>query len=240
MFIPALVLGFIALIVGMLFKQTYSKVKKIKDTPTTDIRYLDEGYFEVKAAVTENSTFIQSPLSDLECVWFCIHIEEYIKRGKNGSWRTKIKLTEQGRCILDDGSGECLLDLKHIDFDFNTQYSGKSGTLDNPTSEEQAALQKFGIDGETFLGFNRKLRYTEYILRPNDELYILGNCEEQSGSDLMVLRGTSDQKLFVSDKSEDVLIKKHNMQLVWQGGLTLALLAGAAAFSVVAILDLVH
>ena len=238
MFVPAIILGIIGLVCGMLLRQTYGKVKKIKDTPTTDIRYLDTGMFEVKATISESSDVIESPLSKLECVWFCIHIEEYVKRGKNSSWKTKLKISEQGHCILDDGSGECILDLKDIDFEFDKQYSGKSGTLDNPTQEEQAALNRYGMDGENFLGFNRKLRYTEYVLRPGDELYVLGNCEEQQDSELMRMCSSAEQKLFVSDKSEDALISKYNVQLAWQGLLTLGFLGGAAAISILSLLEL--
>ena len=60
---------------------------------------------------------------------------------------------------------ECILDLKDIDFEFDKQYSGKSGTLDNPTQEEQAALNRYGMDGENSWDLIQA-RYTEYVLRP--------------------------------------------------------------------------
>lgn len=197
--------------------RTHKKIKKMQDTPTTDIRYLDVGEFEVKASISEKSALIVSPLSEVDCVWFCIKVEEYVKRGKRGSWVTRVNLSNQGDCILDDGTGECRLDLFEIDFEFSKEYSGKSGTLDNPTEKEMRVLQKYGMDPESFLGFNKNLRYTEYVLRHDDELYVLGSCEEVKGSDEMIMRGSKDDKLFISDKSEEALVSKFKNQLLLQG-----------------------
>jgi hypothetical protein len=107
--------------------------------------------------------------------------------------------------------------------------------LDNPTEKEKRLLQKYGIDAETFLGFNKKLRYTEYVLRHGDELYVLGSCEEAEGGDEMIMRGSKDDKLFISDKSEEALVSKFQNQLLLQGfGAGVILLAGMV-FLVVAI-----
>ena len=78
------------------------------------------------------------------------------------------------------------------------------------TPEEQQALEKVGLDPKTLFGWNRTFRYEEYILRKGDELYILGNCEPNPKPEYeMVMTGTSEKPLFVSDKSEADLIKKY-------------------------------
>lgn len=200
------------------FLKIYKRIQKMKKTPTTDIRYLDSGQFEVKARISSLSKKIESPLSQSECVWYSLIIKELVKQGKSSTWKIRANVQKCNLCIIDDGTGTCQVDLSQIDFDLGTNYKGKSGTFDNPTTEEQHALTNVGLDPETFFGFNKTLQYEEYILREGDELYLLGNCKPiPKANNKMLMQGTPEKPLFVSDKSEAELIKKYERK-IWGHG----------------------
>ena len=212
--------------------KAYKRVQEIKETPTTDIRYLETGRFEIKAEISSESENIQSPLSQSECVWFCLIIKEHVKRGKSSSWVIRANEKRFKKCIVDDGSGKCEVELSHVDFDLGPEYKGKSGTLDNPTDEERNALQNLGLESTSLFGFNRTFKYEEYILQKGDNLYILGNCESQKNSDFdseILLRGSSDEPLFLSDKSEADLISKYDGKVL-KFGISSFLLISASVY----------
>ena len=202
--------------------KAYKQVKEIKGTKTTDIRYLENGRFEIKADIDAESENIESPLSQTECVWYALIIKEHVKRGKSGKWITRATSKNFKKCILDDGTGKCEIDLSEMNFDLGTQYHGGSGTFDDPTDQECSVLLRLGIDPNTLFGFNRTFKYMEYVLRKGDCLYILGSCEELYESKYEVrIRGTKKEPIFVSDKSESELVRKYEGQ-VWKfGGLIL-------------------
>ena len=215
-------IGIITFFFALEFSKAYERVKEIKDTPTTDIRYLEKGRFEIKADIDTESENIESPLSQIECVWYALIIKERVKRGKKRKWITRATSENFKKCILDDGTGKCEIDLSEINFDLGTQYQGGSGTFDDPTDQERNALQRVGIDPNTLFGFNRTFKYEEYILRQGDSLYILGNCEELYESKYEVLiKGTKDEPIFISDKSESELVRKYERRAGMFGGLIL-------------------
>lgn len=222
-------IGYIILVVAIYifsheFAKNYKRVQEVKDTPTTDIRYLENGRFEIQAEIDAESESIESPISQIECVWYALIIKEHVNRGKKSQWVIRKSSRKFKKCILNDGTGKCELDLSQIDFDLGTQYQGNSGTFDDPTDQERNVLLQSGIDPEGVIGFNRNFHYIEYVLRKGDNLYILGNCEEVQDSEYEVrIKGTVDAPIFISNKSEAEVIRKSESGMWIFGGVVLVL-----------------
>jgi hypothetical protein len=209
---PQIALTIILLVLLVLLAIGYDRARKrykaIKDTETTKIGNLPNGIVEVKAKISAPIP-LRSPLHQSNCVWYCIHIEEHVRRKNNSHWKTRVKDHSQSSCILDDGTGKCLLDVTHLEFEFINKLVGTSGSFDDPSPEEQALLQKYNIDATTFLGTNKKMRYTEYMLTEGEEVYVLGQSEPTNHEYQRVIRGTAQEPVFLSNLSEETLLERY-------------------------------
>ena len=215
MFLVVLVLCLLSVFFAMEFFKAYKYVKKIQGNPTTEIRNLERGRFEIQGVVSEESEMIESPLSQRKCVGYFLMIKELSDK----KWRERASVNTFKKCILDDGTGTCKVDLTHMEFDLNSKYLSHSGRFDDPTEQEQKILQRFGITPtKRNTGWNRTFSYEEYILRTGDSIYLVGHCEPQPSSDYAhKMWGTSDTPLFLSDKSETELLKKHGSKAGFWG-----------------------
>lgn len=200
------------------FYTTYKKYQIINGTPTTEIQNIDTGYFEIKGQVSSKSEMLLSPMDQIECVWYCLIIKELVKSGKKHTYSTKANIQKFTKCMLDDGTGTCELDLTHVKFNLNKEHYSQSGILESPTKRQLEMLDKAGLKSTTIVGINKNFQYLEYVLRVGDELYVLGDCVAGiSSSDTVTCRGTSQKPIFISDKSEEYLLETHKSEMTKSG-----------------------
>lgn len=94
----------------------YQYGRLIENIPTARIRSAPQGYIELIGQTRMmDGPVIISPLSLTRCVWYSYKIEEKVReyRGKgrgNSYWRVVKQQTSEDVFLLDDGSGECVID----------------------------------------------------------------------------------------------------------------------------------
>ncbi len=207
------VLGLLACFAIFVCRRNHLKIRQIEGTPTTAIGDLTEGHHEIKGTVSDASTTVSAPMGGEDCVWFCLHVEELVRRGKSRHWVTRGKLTRHGDCFVEDGTGTCQVDLDDADHELVAGPRGTSGTFDDPSESELAALAELGLTSENFLGMNRRFRYQETVLRRGDQLFAQGQCDVDAYG-MAVMSTFHDTRVFFSNKSEESLVRSYKQ---WRG-----------------------
>ena len=90
--------------------KSWAKNRTIEDTPTSRIRSAAQGYVELSGRGTmppnaEN----KGPLTCIPCTWWRYKIEERSRSGRSRSWSTIQSDTSEAPFLLDDGTGQCLV-----------------------------------------------------------------------------------------------------------------------------------
>lgn len=87
---------------------TTRRRRAIDDTPTSRIAAAAQGYVELQGVGKQLAGLpLLSPLSGLPCLWYRYRIE---RRDSDNRWVHEDSGESDGSFILDDGSGECLVD----------------------------------------------------------------------------------------------------------------------------------
>ena len=218
-------LAILLLIIGIfLLVISYSKLKRkrlIEGLATSKIRSLAMGLVEIFGKVELIKKF-SSPFSKTDCVYCRYTIEEYRQKWKSKSWVMIKNEILKENFYLKDATGKVLVDPTKAEIDIPMNYERK--TL-SPSIKK--FLEARDIKHSTFFGFGRNLRFREYIIKPNQELFIIGTADDnpyveegkgiKNEHDIMIQKGK--EVYFISDKDEKALLKAHN----WTIGVTLIL-----------------
>lgn len=128
------------------------RLRAVRDTPTSRIASAAQGYVELCG---HGRSFTDTPLlsknSALPCLWYRYIIE---RKGSDNKWHTVDRGESEDSFILDDGSGQCVID---------------------PCGAEILTTHKDVWHKDDF-------RYTEWKLLLIDSLYAIGQFKTIGGS----------------------------------------------------------
>lgn len=130
------------------FLRLQARRRLIQDTPTSRIRSAAQGYveFEGRAEVSSSSPIL-APLTNTACVWYRFKVEERDTDNKgNSRWTTVRSGTSTHLFLLDDLTGECV--------------------IDPDKAIVEPAHKRVWQTGD--------YRYTEELIFPGEQLYTLG------------------------------------------------------------------
>ena len=129
----------------------FRRARAVADTPTSRVASAPQGYVELHGIARQHPGHIViAPLTSTPCVWFRYEVEE--KRGKD--WSVVQRGLSEQTFILDDGSGQAL--------------------VDPDWAEVMTDHYRRWIEG--------KHRYTEWLLVPEETLYAIGEFATVGGS----------------------------------------------------------
>jgi E3 Ubiquitin ligase len=144
----------------------------LEDTAASRIRSAAQGYVELMGRGLTPKVEIKAPLTHMACTWWRYKIEERSSTGRSRGWTTIDRGTSESPFILDDGTGQCLIDPRGAEV-FPSARSMWYGSTEWPEVHIP--------DGEGFLGKladamipGGRYRYTEYRLQPHETLCALG------------------------------------------------------------------
>ncbi len=211
-----------------------ARSQRIAETETTPVRELQPGTAEVKgvAQPAEDGNTLESPITNQEAVATYVETEEWESSGEGGgNWRTKHERSSAVPMLVDDGTGEVLVELPADgDLDVEEQ-QWKVGSGDEPPEQikryleteaevDEASRKEFGP-----LSFGERRRYSEGVIEPGEEVYVLGTAREEQGDwgerNFAIDAPTESGDFILSDKSEAELIKEGK-----RGGLVYLLFGG--------------
>ncbi len=113
-------LRYLLLLFGFAATATYSfwygfkawrENRMVEDTPSSRVRSAAQGYVELTGhGVAGPGHESHGPLTRKPCTWWRYKIEERSSTGRSRGWSTVDSGTSESPFILDDGTGQCLID----------------------------------------------------------------------------------------------------------------------------------
>jgi hypothetical protein len=235
-YISMLILAVAAeMILILLACRQFGKAKRIKDTPTSKIGEVTNGWREIKGRIVatkgKEQRLITAPLTGKECVYYEFTVTHTYSSGQSGSTTATIihdKKNVEWHLADDTGTANIDLDGAELVLDTEREESG-TGMLNPASPRLEAILAKYNKSAvERVFGFDKAfdkaLEYKETILEVGDELYILGPAKVVKGN--VCFKTISGQPLTVSDIGERALVKRYEWEaLLYTLGAVLALVA---------------
>jgi len=231
----------IGLILGIvLFFSGFSTLKfkrLIENTPTSKTRSIAMGLVEVYGEALPITKPLKSPLSQTDCVYYMIDIEEYRRQGKNSSWVTVYATQSKDNFYIQDDTGKVLVDPAFAAMDLPADNMSQSSLGKDPSKQIKDFLTKNNIAYEGVLGVNKTMKYTETLITPKDKLYVMGTATTNTrvpptsinSENIIIKKGDKKSPFYISDSQEKDILKKLNRTVFWLiyggGALTLFCLA---------------
>lgn len=146
----------------------WRRARAVADTPTSRVASAAQGYTElIGSGKPLAGAPLMSPLSHVPCLWFRYTVE---RKDNENKWVQEDKGESDASFILDDGSGECVID---------------------PEGAEMLMTKK-----DSWIQGDR--RYTEWLLIERQKVYALGQFATRGSVDLD-LNLAEDVKLLLSE-----------------------------------------
>jgi hypothetical protein len=237
--IPFVGIGLLFLGLGLYLVRTGRRQRRRKETiastETTPIRDLGPGTAEVKgrARPTDDGSLLTSSIARANALATYVSVERYSsgsggETGSSGSWKTIYENTESVPMLVDDGTGEVRVELRD-DGELNVELDRtRVGGGDEPPEQIRRFVEREeAVDEATrhdlgLLSTGERRRYSEGMIEPGEDVYVLGNAREASGWDgptYAIDAPTGSGEFILSDKSEEQLITEAK----WGGILMLAI-----------------
>jgi E3 Ubiquitin ligase len=160
--------------------KAWARNRVIEDTPTSRVRSAAQGYVEISGlSVLPPDCHNKAPLTRVPCAWWRYKIEERRYAGRSRSWFTIQSDTSTEPFLLDDGTGQCLIDPRGAEV-----FPGASDVWYGPSEWPEVRIP----GGTGILGrladalLTDKYRYTEYRLQAHEHVYAIGAFRSLGGA----------------------------------------------------------
>ena len=199
------------------------KLKRlIENVPTSKMRSVAMGLVELKGKIEVSDKVLEDPFDKKKCVFWRVHIEERVKRGKHGRWVTRHKAKGQVPFFISDESGSVLIKLEGANMDDvkrDSQYETALLFSDKLPLNVRNYCNKNRIRFRGLFGGKKRMRCRMTYLEPNDNIYVLGHARpllqkeiKNSKSVTAAIEMVTNSVFIVSDKSEKELIEDRGGQ----------------------------
>ena len=160
--------------------KAWARNRVIEDTPTSRVRSAAQGYVEISGlSVLPPDCHNKAPLTRVHCAWWRYKIEERRHSGRSRSWFTIQGDTSTEPFLLDDGTGQCLIDPRGAEV-----FPGASnvwyGSSEWPEVRIPGGTGILGRLADALL--TDKYRYTEYRLQAHEHVYAIGAFRSLGGA----------------------------------------------------------
>nr|WP_321232811.1 GIDE domain-containing protein [uncultured Psychroserpens sp.] len=185
-------------------------LSKIPHKPASSLKTNELSKVTGKALHVEEP--LKAPFTGRHCVFYQIIIQQKVSSGKSSHWKTLVK-EERFQDFFIDTNGDFVI-IKPQDHPRNyichlvKDKTQSSGTFDDPTPQFVSLLKRYNINPETFLGFNKRLRYKEGIIHVGEQITVAGIAKwktlseplpEYPYSKIATLESEGKQKLIITD-----------------------------------------
>jgi len=147
----------------------------IEDTPTSRVRSAAQGYVELEGRATPLAAANRlAPLTHRDCVWWRYRIQHRTEPGRNRRerWRTVASGRSEEPFLIDDGTGECIV-----------QPSGALVLAAESTTWYGGTPWPTALPGQTPPLIGRDYRYFEERIHVHEQVYALGGFRSVSATD---------------------------------------------------------
>jgi hypothetical protein len=161
--------------------KAWAKNRVIADTPTSRVRSAAQGYVELCGRGLPAEHVTKAPLTGTPCTWWRYKIEQRGGSGRGRSWCTIDGDTSSAPFLLDDDTGQCLVDPCGAEVfpSVTSRWYGPSAWPTDGRVPDGSGVFGWLVD-QLFSG---AYRYTEYRLQPREPLYAIGAFRSLGGID---------------------------------------------------------
>ncbi|MFH1355140.1 MAG: GIDE domain-containing protein [Candidatus Omnitrophota bacterium] len=156
----------------------------IENIPTSTIRGLAMGLVEL-CGEAECLAALKSPLTNNECVLYKYLVEEYRSSGKSGHW-AKIASGNSfySPFWIKDKTGKIAVFPQQAELILPIDYEFSTGLGRMMPDNLVKFMEAGGIGYKSWFG-TRRLRFKEWLIRPQETVYVLGTAKngEPGGND---------------------------------------------------------
>lgn len=187
------------------FKRLRRK-RLIENIPTSTVRGLAMGLVELKG-VAESLSILKSPLTNSECVLYKYLVEEYRSSGKSGRWVTIASGDSFLKPFwLKDETGKIMVLPQGAELILPCDYKFSMGIGRQIPANLIEFMGKNNISYKCWFG-KRTLRFKEWFIQPNENVYVLGSAKKTEGSNV-------DYKKELLRRIEELKSNPHKMKEV--------------------------
>ncbi len=206
----------------------YNSLKNLKrkrlfeNMPTSKMRSIAMGLVELKGKIEMAENLLKDPFDDKECVYWYVHIEEHVKRGKRSRWVTRHKASDCVPFLFSDDTGSVLVQSKNANMSNlkrDSEYESAFLFSEKLPLKVRKYCDKQNVKYTGWFGGKRKMRCRATYFEPNDQLYIMGNARPLTEKEIGYAKGAvavidykKDSHFLISDNSEKDLINAHGGQ----------------------------
>ncbi|WP_295456088.1 GIDE domain-containing protein [uncultured Thiodictyon sp.] len=160
---------FTAMVAGarfLLYKgtQAFWRLRTMTDTPTARIQSAAQGYVELSGLARPHLGQVAGPLTGQPCLWYRYRVEKQGGEGSKG-WKTVDNGQSTKPLLLDDGTGQCILDPGGADIS-PRRVERWSGYARDPRITTPSKWYQ-----------TKRYRYVEERIEDGEPLYCLGRFE---------------------------------------------------------------
>lgn len=172
----------------------YIRYDRIRNTPRSTVRALAMGPVEVRGTVNPRE-ILKAPFSGRECVAVYWGVEQKKRMGKT-KWTPVDAGADTAQFLLDDGTGAVRVDPWDASLGVEewTQVVEADETAPEPIARFAAGNGTVTLAGRTY-------RFTEKIIRPGEEVYVLGVAQQDEEG--TVIADTDRVPFTISDMAEN-------------------------------------
>ena len=159
--------------------KAWAKNRIIEDTPTSRVRSAAQGYVELSGhGLLLQNSHNKGPLTGMPCTWWRYQIEQRGNTGRSRSWSTVDSGASVEPFLLDDGTGQCLIDPSGAEV-----FPSVSNVWYGPDAWPQVCIPNgtgiWGWLADTFI--TDRYRYTEHRLVEREQVYAIGAFRSLGG-----------------------------------------------------------
>jgi len=211
------ILGLILIIAGAIGAATnwknMARRRRVLDTPTSRVSEAPgNAPVEIKGYIVPGEEgMIQTPFSGRPAVWARILVQEWRSTGRSGYWATLIDETDARPFYVDDQSGQrARIEPLGATIVVDATTVANAGTFNDANPHLQAFLAHRGLTTQSWLGFNKRMKFDEQALVPNSPLYAIGPSRRDPGysmSQLVMFAFPGPLgELILTNKTEEQLV----------------------------------
>lgn len=191
---------FFALLVGLAISWfSIAEIIRVRRTPATWISALPSGgKVEIGGAVGEKT--ILSPIIHTACAVYKVEIQELERSRKGSHWSTVKEVRSDEPFELIDETGS--IEVHPLGSDILVGLARETDAL---SSDQIAAIQDMGIATTGVFGSEIKFKVKEYVIRPQQEIYVLGHIQQNLDGKTYI--GASDGPFIISDQNEQLTLR---------------------------------
>jgi hypothetical protein len=177
---PVLLVIAIVAVVGIMagawwFSPHQRVLRAIRGVPRVPIPEAVEGSIvRIVGRVRGGDAVLSAPISGRPCAHYDVLVEEYVRRGKRGHWRTVVHEIQSCDFTLEGDQGAALVRTTVLEGAVLRDHRRSSGFLNDASPSLDALLARHGRSSTGLFGMNRSLRYREGVLEPGEEVAVVG------------------------------------------------------------------